>query len=601
VATRFRRSRNADDLIRSVALGRRAVDELDPASPLYGGTLANYANKLELQSQLSGDAAELDTVFDAYRAASQPGVGRSARATLDSAGSWGRLATLHRRWEDAALAYRRATDAAAEVLAEQAVLRHERTVLEGAQGVARGLATALLELGDTHGALEALETARSRLFAERLEILRGDVDRLDASGHGDLADAFREAVREARDGSRQGHAAAAHRARDRRDEIVARIRALPGFEEFLVVQPIDDAMSAVANGFDVLHVAPGLLHGNALWATGDGRLLRVALPDLHDEWCREAANALLGATDAARVAEVVDAIGSMLWKLAVDPVLAARGRPERPIAVVAHGLLALLPLHAAWRADDTAPSGRRYFIDESALTFVPSARALAVAMRRAADDATLLAVEQPEPVAEETLPAAPTEVAAVCAHFATTHRIAGSLATRRAVLDALSRNAVAHFACHGEADVRDPLLSYLVMAYDERLTLADIVWSEEARGRLAVLSACKSGVAGPFLPDEAISFPTVLLHAGYSGAIGSLWSVPDGVTALLMARFYDEWRREGHTPPHALRRAQQWVRDADGAEKAQRFPDIVALMQADGDDLDHAHPWLWAGFTYNGC
>jgi CHAT domain-containing protein len=44
-----------------------------------------------------------------------------------------------------------------------------------------------------------------------------------------------------------------------------------------------------------------------------------------------------------------------------------------------------------------------------------------------------------------------------------------------------------------------------------------------------------------------------------------------------MARFYELWRSDGLDPPEALRRAQQWVRDAPNGAKRDRYPDVEEL------------------------
>jgi len=52
-----------------------------------------------------------------------------------------------------------------------------------------------------------------------------------------------------------------------------------------------------------------------------------------------------------------------------------------------------------------------------------------------------------------------------------------------------------------------------------------------------------------------VSLPSAFIRAGFAGAIGSLWTVSDKITAILMARFY-LWRTEGEPPVFALARAK---------------------------------------------
>ena len=88
---------------------------------------------------------------------------------------------------------------------------------------------------------------------------------------------------------------------------------------------------------------------------------------------------------------------------------------------------------------------------------------------------------------------------------------------------------------------------------------------------MAILSACETGIPGFKLLDEVISLPSGYMQAGVPGVIGSLWSVSDISTMMLMTRFYDLWRREGLLLPEAFRQAQIWLRDTTNGEKEEYF------------------------------
>ena len=79
---------------------------------------------------------------------------------------------------------------------------------------------------------------------------------------------------------------------------------------------------------------------------------------------------------------------------ALDPPHAAAGGgpapaqdrsdlPSSAVTLIPSGLLALLPLHAAWTEDASTPTGRRYFLDEFTVSYAPSALALGHARERA--------------------------------------------------------------------------------------------------------------------------------------------------------------------------------------------------------------------------
>ena len=117
-----------------------------------------------------------------------------------------------------------------------------------------------------------------------------------------------------------------------------------------------------------------------------------------------------------------------------------------------------------------------------------------------------------------------------------------------------------------------------MMANDKVLTIKDLFELNLAGARLATLSACETGVPGTRLPDEVVSLPSAFIRAGFAGAIGSLWTISDKSTAMLMTRFYQLWRAEGMPPVFALAEAQRELRE----------------------DKRFCHPFYWAAFYMSG-
>ncbi len=326
--------------------------------------------------------------------------------------------------------------------------------------------------------------------------------------------------------------------------------------------------------------------------------------------------------------EAIDTVTRWLWDVAMGPLAQALATPDGPpssVILIPTGLLALLPLHAAWREDPSTPSGRRYFLDLFPVTYAPSATALGHAQRRAAQAGLepFLAVDEPRPVRASPLPNSAKEVQAAAQHFRQVRRLRGEEATWEAVLQALPGAQVAHFSCHGETRWQDPLTSGLLLAHDRRLTVRDLLGLRLPPARLAVLSACETGIIGTRLPDEVVALPSALLQAGFGGVVASLWSVSEISTAMLLARFYELWRDEGLSPAQALQGAQRWLRDTTSREKwahfqqflpdqallAQRTKDLTpevadaffkAMVLSEPDERFFAHPFWWAAFTLTG-
>jgi CHAT domain-containing protein len=140
--------------------------------------------------------------------------------------------------------------------------------------------------------------------------------------------------------------------------------------------------------------------------------------------------------------------------------------------------------------------------------------------------------------------------------------------------------------------------------------------------RLAVLSACETGIIGLRLPDEVVSLPSALVKAGFAGVLASMWEVEDQSTAMLMQRFYAQWRTKGMAPVQALQEAQRWLRNATARDKTmfsiQRVPapfrQVIATLTTINfiayrlvnailrrrTERPFEHPYSWAAFYLTG-
>ncbi|WBB91245.1 CHAT domain-containing protein [Verrucosispora sp. WMMC514] len=314
--------------------------------------------------------------------------------------------------------------------------------------------------------------------------------------------------------------------------------------------------------------------------------------------------------------------------------------PSRPVYVVPHGTLHLVPLHVlppARTADDAggaAPSDIAEIRVRPRTYLLPSASLLRAHRsvpartnprggepdRRSAPAGRVL-------VCGDTLgdlPYARAECAYVAARLGGTERT-GAAVTSAWLADALAgpeRPRLVHLACHAVFDRRRPERSGLVLAaaptpgaprnldevvrgrhldgdirrgepLDPRAAEpdsgADLVslarlaqwnWS----GVLVVLSACDSGRHEVRDGDELVGLGRTLLAAGASGLVTAIRPVPDLATALLMGWFYD-----GLDPADqlglaqvgpVLGQAQRQLREASAADLVERG---VHLVAAGGD------------------
>lgn len=411
-------------------------------------------------------------------------------------------------------------------------------------------------------------------------------------------------------------------ARQELDEVIGEIQRVDGFEDFLAAPDFGD-VARVAGDHPLVYLAAAEPGGLALVVRGS-EVTDLELPALTADEVRSRTEGYLRDyerfrrdtdNDELRAGwrRNLDDVTRWLWDNAVAPVLDELEDPPET-AVVPCGLLGLLPLHAAWTEDVTAPTGRRYAVDRTAFAYGANARALAASQRRAAT----LSAERVLAVYDSAQLAYTESEAMVAANAFPAHELlAGDAATVDAVEQGLLAADVFHVGCHGRADFADPLRSYLLLPGERRLELERIL-RMRLRVRLAVLSACESSLPGTELPDEVVGLPSGLVQAGVAGVVATMWVTGQHASALLMTRFYRDW--QGGSPALALAGAQRWLRDVTVAELEEEWESalddgaawlparageelLTALLSRDFAASDR--PWsgidVWAAPAFTGA
>jgi CHAT domain-containing protein/tetratricopeptide (TPR) repeat protein len=312
-----------------------------------------------------------------------------------------------------------------------------------------------------------------------------------------------------------------------------------------------------------------------------------------------------------------------LWDTLIGPA-EARARalglaPGGEVVLLPPGLLALLPLHAAMRPTD---GRQRSLCDDAVVSYVPSLAALARSGRtaRAAVDAPASGLVVRAPARD--LPFAALEAELVLGRFdpASRHELAGRAATVKRTVDSAPRHRYLHFACHGRNDPARPLRSHLKLSRGP-LALADVLERLDlADARLAVLSACETGLFEiDAAVDEQLGLTAGFLQSGCACVVSSLWPVDDVATMLLMLRFYElHLGPERRPPAAALCEAQRWLKAASNAQLAASFRELRETatgtrrdaaneqlarfaLARDAAETPFEHPCFWAGFVAQGA
>lgn len=347
-------------------------------------------------------------------------------------------------------------------------------------------------------------------------------------------------------------------------------------------------------------------------------------------WKNNLAESLQGLAEIIHIDEIISLIPNYIQQLIFIP----------------HLLLHLLPLHALPLQNGD------YIIDRfsQGVGYVPNCQLLKIAQQKfqqqqktnnTNSDNNFFAIQNPT----EDLAYTDVEVEAIASIFIGNYSV---LAKKEATKIALTKSPYKkkiynvkwlHFSCHGYFDFQCPLQSGLLLAnsflkvipshadpsryvsvksgkidLERCLTLSDILTWKLPNCRLVTLSACETGLTDfRDRNKEYIGFPSGFIYAGSPNVVGSLWSVDDFSTALLMIRFYENLQLNHHQSSGvcgiylALNEAQKWLRTRTKAELLKfiliKFPDVhhriqvrVFLKTYPDDSQPFASPYFWAGF-----
>lgn len=626
VKSRLRCSRERH-LARAEAALEQALVCLDGVDRLfYGRAVSNLADIHELRgddeaalaaAQRAAEVLRPTLALDeAHRASTRVGAMRAERGD----------------WHGAAAAFAEAL-AAADLRYHSRVLAADRAAeLEDRGNLNRWAAFALAQDGQLEAAALALENGRMRELRRRLPPAEGELERLEAAS----PDLHRDLVAATADLAHAELADDSDEAARRHHAVLERIRSLPGLEGF--AGSVDRATVAASAelGRPTVYVNPTprgtlVLVVSRDGADGDARLDATFLDVTSTEIVERLLFGLEGGQQVgppyalAVMAQDQAAVSAALafnlpWfgrhlAAGIDATLSRIGADGATIVLA--GPLALLPLHAAPWAEDgvSVILGDRY-----AISAAPSAAAHAAALKAASrqhDAEVLVAIGDPRG-RTDALPSARAEVEYIAARFAPENRIVaiGSGATSRFLLEHAHKAKYLHLACHARGLAFDFRQSSVQLA-DADLALTRLAGMGGLHARLAVISACQTGVADvTSATEEAYSIGAVLLAAGAACAIVSLWPVDDYATALLMTRLYEILDQEPR-PVFALQRAQLWLRtltdEAHAAYVAARPSLAIELKRRRGaalppqsrspygNGLPFADPVLWAGFVAMGA
>jgi tetratricopeptide (TPR) repeat protein/CHAT domain-containing protein len=303
------------------------------------------------------------------------------------------------------------------------------------------------------------------------------------------------------------------------------------------------------------------------------------------------------------------------------PALALHGRtlssllashPDLELRIVPSEILQLVP----WAA---LPCGTARLIEHHPIVLGPTL-------------ARVLAYESPNPTGsalvlgnpDKTLPFADWEALTLAErlrpHFTTiAHHHSGNPLTADAYRTHTTHYSLHHLSTHALMSLASPADSVIVFSAssdgDRTVCRLPELLSQRFDGATIVFSACTTGIGDLRNRFDLVSFSSAYLSCGASRVLGTLWSVDDYSTALLMVHVYENVFTHKLSWSRAVQRAQIDMLRAnissrklpagvslprDASRASEKPPRTMSGGDAIVEEITFTSPYHWAALQLHG-
>ncbi|KIM71698.1 hypothetical protein PILCRDRAFT_82523 [Piloderma croceum F 1598] len=595
LSTRFDHLGQREDLDEAILFHQEALELRAAPHPDQSSSLNNLAVVLRTRFAQSGQHVDLDeAIFFSrkaleLRAAPHPDRSSSLNnlavalsTQFDQLGHWARHADASNH-ESALDAYQ----SAIELLPRLAMVgldlqSRQQALTSGSDGLARDAAACAIRSGQHEKAVELLEAGRGVFWSQALQLrtpmtdLRNVAPKLaEKLNHisftlerGSLQDVSRN-MTDTPQKVMSMEKQAAHFNRLNREWLTTleEVRQLHGFQDFLGPSRLSTLQNATVNTpVVILNASKTGCAALVLTSTG---VQHVPLPALSFVEAHRLAKLIqsaitipvfsgtmqslrlwIGARHMGRASdtqmkpeEIFHFVLHILWASAIEPVIHTLHlqKSEMPpnLRWCPTGPFAFLPIHAAGiYHQGTTESVSDYVVS----SYVPTIGALLTAEPYPTNPFEMMVVIQ-----SQTLPGTELELQKIEARVPNkclvTLGIPGIPASVERVVSHLSSASIAHFACHGQQNVGNPLDSALILE-DGHLKVSRIMQQSMPNASLAFLCACETAMGDEKLPDEVIHLGATLLFAGFQGVVATMWSISDADGPKIADSFYEHLFKE---------------------------------------------------------
>ena len=347
------------------------------------------------------------------------------------------------------------------------------------------------------------------------------------------------------------------------DEIVRKIRRVPGHNDFLKPIPFDILRSASAEG-PVIIVNLSERRCDAIILVQDQPPVLVPLQSITVDAVEvmnvDLQESLVLSPEKLEIdATELDIPPRKLWNMRLNKIQSVLRNLWEHVGYPIHeqlleinvqemsriwwcptGQLCALPVHAAGPCRGEV----RNFPDLYISSYTPTLSSLisARAVEDLATNPSFLAIGVPD----NTLRSAEEEIAKIRDYIPDVKVMIGKQVTRDLLLSALRQHSWAHFSCHGHWNTLQPFQSYFELFSKETVSVLELAKERLTHAEFVFLSACFAAtpdLAGA--PDEVIHLASAMQFSGFRSVVGTLWELIDKDAPQLASDFYQNLVQEG--------------------------------------------------------
>jgi CHAT domain-containing protein len=186
-------------------------------------------------------------------------------------------------------------------------------------------------------------------------------------------------------------------------------------------------------------------------------------------------------------------------------------------------------------------------LDYAIPSYIPSFQHLAFPSDTAAKDPPhVLVISQPDTPGHTPLPCTVLEVSEI-KRFVPPEQVQvyeGERGDKSALLNmsyelARTKPLILHLACHAKQVTSDPFQSAFFL-YDGQVPVSSLLWSQNDRPVLAVLSACETGAVDEVRPDEFLNIGASMhCMKKFPSVVATLWGINDSDGPSMAESLYE--------------------------------------------------------------